>query len=66
MAIGTSSIGRVDKIFGPGNRFVTAAKLRSGRYGVAIDIPAGPSELMVVADGSAPARLYCGRFIISS
>ncbi len=53
MTIGTSSIGRVDKIFGPGNRFVTAAKLRSGRYGVAIDIPAGPSELMVVADDSA-------------
>ncbi len=53
MTLGTPSIDRVDKIFGPGNRFVTAAKLRSERYGVAIDIPAGPSELMIVADDSA-------------
>lgn len=46
----------MDKIFGPGNRFVTAAKQMAGRYGVAIDMPAGPSELMIVADGTACAR----------
>ena len=55
LALGTKSVGRVDKIFGPGNRFVMAAKQWVGRYGVAIDMPAGPSELMVVADESARA-----------
>ncbi|RHR78964.1 histidinol dehydrogenase [Odoribacter sp. AF15-53] len=55
LGLGTGSIGRVDKIFGPGNRFVTAAKQWVGRYGVAIDMPAGPSELMVVADETARA-----------
>ena len=58
LALGTESVGRVDKIFGPGNRFVTAAKQMVGRYGVAIDMPAGPSELMIVADGTA-----CPRFV---
>lgn len=53
MAVGTESIPKVDKIFGPGNQYVTAAKLYAGRYGVAIDMPAGPSEVMVVADDSA-------------
>lgn len=56
LTLGTGTIPRVDKIFGPGNRFVTAAKQMSGRYGVAIDMPAGPSELMIVADGTACAR----------
>lgn len=52
MACGTDSIARVDKIFGPGNRFVTKAKqLVSTR--VAIDMPAGPSEVMVLADDTA-------------
>jgi histidinol dehydrogenase len=52
MAFGTESIPRVDKIVGPGNRFVTAAKREV--FGTAgIDIPAGPSEVMIVADGSA-------------
>lgn len=55
MAYGTSSVPKVDKIFGPGNQYVTAAKLYAGRLGVAIDMPAGPSELMVVADASARA-----------
>ena len=55
MAFGTESVPQVYKIFGPGNRFVTAAKQWVGRYGVAIDMPAGPSELMVVADESARA-----------
>lgn len=55
LGLGTESIGRVDKIFGPGNRFVTAAKCWVGRYGVTIDMIAGPSELMVVADETARA-----------
>lgn len=53
MACGTASVPKVDKIFGPGNQYVMAAKLYAGRYGAAIDMPAGPSEVMVVADGSA-------------
>jgi histidinol dehydrogenase len=50
---GTASIPQVYKIFGPGNQFVTVAKQLSTKYGVAIDMPAGPSELLVVADDSA-------------
>ena len=53
MTFGTQSIPAVYKIFGPGNRYVTAAKQLATAYGVAIDMPAGPSEVMVVADGSA-------------
>lgn len=54
LALGTASVPAVDKIFGPGNRYVTAAKqLAAARYGVAIDMPAGPSEVLVVADASA-------------
>lgn len=53
MACGTQTVPRVCKIFGPGNRYVTFAKqLVSGRR-TAIDMPAGPSEVMVLADGSA-------------
>ena len=56
LAYGTESIAAVDKIVGPGNRWVTAAKLVvAGRVG--IDLPAGPSEVMVVADDSAVAEL---------
>lgn len=55
MALGTQSIPRVDKIFGPGNRFVTTAKqMLTNR--VAIDMPAGPSEVMVMADSTASPR----------
>ncbi len=53
LAYGTQSIPRVDKIFGPGNQYVTAAKQWVQREGIAIDLPAGPSEVLVVADGSA-------------
>lgn len=53
LAYGTASIPRVDKIVGPGNRFVTAAKILCATA-VAIDLPAGPSEVVVVADGTAP------------
>jgi histidinol dehydrogenase len=50
MTIGTKSIPRVDKIFGPGNQYVTAAKQAAQNYGVAIDLPAGPSEVLIIAD----------------
>ena len=55
MAFGTETVPKVDKIFGPGNPYVTLAKqLVSGRN-TSIDMPAGPSEVMVLADGSATA-----------
>lgn len=53
MSIGTSSIPKVDKIFGPGNQYVTAAKQYAQRLGTAIDMPAGPSEVLVIADHTA-------------
>ena len=53
MAYGTETICPVDKIFGPGNRYVTAAKQNVSQQGTAIDMPAGPSEVMVLADSSA-------------
>lgn len=53
MAFGTSSITRVDKIFGPGNQYVTAAKMLVASQGIAIDMPAGPSEVAVFADALA-------------
>lgn len=53
LTFGTHSIPQVYKIFGPGNQFVTVAKQLATKYGVAIDMPAGPSELLVVADDSA-------------
>jgi histidinol dehydrogenase len=53
MAYGTETIPKVDKIFGPGNQFVTAAKQIVNSKGIAIDMPAGPSEVMVIADKTA-------------
>jgi len=53
MTFGTKTIPAVYKIFGPGNQYVTVAKQWATRYNVAIDMPAGPSELLVVADQSA-------------
>ncbi|HEX2860517.1 MAG TPA: histidinol dehydrogenase [Lacunisphaera sp.] len=53
MAYGTASVPKCDKLFGPGNAFVTEAKLQVSRDAAAIDLPAGPSEVMVVADASA-------------
>ncbi|RZS93726.1 histidinol dehydrogenase [Aquimarina brevivitae] len=55
MTFGTETVPTVYKIFGPGNQFVTVAKQIATKYGVAIDMPAGPSELLVVADDSAHA-----------
>ena len=56
MAYGTESVPAVDAVVGPGNRWVTEAK-RQVAGDVVIDAPAGPSEIVVVADGGAPARL---------
>jgi histidinol dehydrogenase len=55
LALGTESIAKVDKIFGPGNSFVTEAKQQVSRIpaGPAIDMPAGPSEVLVIADTNA-------------
>lgn len=56
MAYGTETIPRVDKIFGPGNQYVTAAKRMAQSEGIAIDMPAGPSEVCILADGEADPR----------
>ena len=53
MTFGTATIPKVDKLFGPGNQYVTAAKQIAQHYGVAIDMPAGPSEVLVIADASS-------------
>ena len=53
LTFGTDSVPQVDKIFGPGNQYVTAAKQLVTKYGVAIDMPAGPSEVLVYADDTA-------------
>jgi histidinol dehydrogenase len=50
MTLGTDEIPKVDKLFGPGNQYVTAAKQYAQQLGLAIDLPAGPSELLVIAD----------------
>ena len=55
MAYGTATIPKCDKLFGPGNAYVTEAKQQVSRDAVAIDLPAGPSEVMVIADRSAVA-----------
>ena len=55
MAYGTQSVPKVDKVFGPGNQYVTTAKQLLGGRAVAIDMPAGPSEVMVVVDDSSDA-----------
>lgn len=55
LTFGTEKIPQVYKIFGPGNQFVTVAKQLATKFGVAIDMPAGPSELLVVADATANA-----------
>lgn len=59
MAYGTESIPKVDKLFGPGNQYVTAAKmaLQNSDAMVSIDLPAGPSEVLVIADSAADPEL---------
>jgi len=66
MTFGTESITKVSKIFGPGNQFVTVAKQLSTKYGVAIDMPAGPSELLVFADDSANAAFVASDLLSQS
>lgn len=56
MAYGTQTIPSVNKIFGPGNQYVTKAKQIVSQDGISIDMPAGPSEVLVVADQAADAR----------
>ena len=53
MTLGTETVPKVDKLYGPGNQYVTAAKQMAQNFGVAIDMPAGPSEVLVIADQSA-------------
>jgi histidinol dehydrogenase len=60
MAYGTETIPKVDKIVGPGNVYVTAAKMYCG---VAIDFPAGPSEVLIIADASARADFIASDMI---
>ncbi|AZB26274.1 histidinol dehydrogenase [Chryseobacterium bernardetii] len=64
MTLGTESVPQVYKIFGPGNQFVVAAKEYSQRYGVAIDMPAGPSEVLVIADEQAIPE-FCAADLLS-
>ena len=63
MAFGTETIGRCDKIFGPGNRYVMKAKQLVGLSVTAIDMPAGPSEVMVLADGTADPDFVAADFL---
>ena len=61
---GTESILKVDKIFGPGNQYVTQAKQLAMEYKVAIDLPAGPSEILVIADKQANPE-FCAADLLS-
>ena len=64
LTLGTESISKVDKIFGPGNQYVTQAKQLAMEYNVAIDLPAGPSEVLVIADQSANPE-FCAADLLS-
>lgn len=55
MSLGTETIPKADKLFGPGNQYVTAAKVYAQKLGIAIDLPAGPSEVLVASDNSISA-----------
>ena len=63
MAYGTETIMQVNKIFGPGNRYVTAAKQLVQQQGTAIDMPAGPSEVCILADETANAAFVAADLI---
>jgi histidinol dehydrogenase len=65
MAYGTESIPRVDKIFGPGNRYVTRAKQMVGMTDCAIDMPAGPSEVLVMADAGTAQAAFAAADMLS-
>ncbi|CAD7815223.1 Histidinol dehydrogenase [Chryseobacterium aquaeductus] len=64
MTLGTESVPEVYKIFGPGNQFVVAAKDCAQKFGVAIDMPAGPSEVLVIADKNAVPE-FCAADLLS-
>ena len=64
LTVGTESIPKVDKIFGPGNQYVTQAKQLAVEYNIAIDLPAGPSEVLVIADESANPE-FCAADLLS-
>lgn len=64
MTFGTESIPSAYKIFGPGNQYVTAAKEYAQRFGVAIDMPAGPSEVLIIADKDAIPE-FCAADLLS-
>jgi len=64
MTFGTKSIPNVYKIFGPGNQFIVAAKELAQNYGVAIDMPAGPSEVLIIADENAVPE-FCAADLLS-
>ncbi|GAA5088149.1 histidinol dehydrogenase [Chryseobacterium ginsengisoli] len=64
MTFGTESIPKVYKIFGPGNQYVVAAKEYCQKFGVAIDMPAGPSEVLVIADENAIPE-FCAADLLS-
>lgn len=63
MAYGTESVPKVDKLFGPGNQYVTAAKQLVSLRDVAIDMPAGPSEVLVIADETADPDFIAADFL---
>ena len=63
MTHGTQTVPRVYKLFGPGNRYVTAAKRLAALEGVAIDVPAGPSEAALLADSTANAGFIASDFL---
>ncbi len=66
MAYGTGTIVKCDKIFGPGNRYVMKAKQMTGLSAVAVDMPAGPSEVMVLADETADPEFVAADFLSQS
>lgn len=66
MAYGTETLAKCDKIFGPGNRYVMKAKQMVGLSVAAIDMPAGPSEVMVLADGTADPEFVATDFLSQS
>lgn len=66
MAYGTRTLARCDKIYGPGNRYVMKSKQMVGLSVAAIDMPAGPSEVMVLADGTADPEFVAADFLSQS
>jgi len=66
LTFGTKTIPKVDKIFGPGNQYVTASKQHAQNYGLAIDMPAGPSEVLIIADKSSVPKFVAADLLSQS